>query len=633
MFELAAKPAAGAALDQVAIATASATVVTLALLWLISGHRSGRLPHLTRAAAAVERATGLPGWAALPNLLAMVSLLTALLGMYWDIALHVGIGRDEGPLANPAHYLILAGLYGVFSAGILAVALPRAGQRPGPAALRLGRDWYAPVGGVLMAACGAFALIGFPLDDVWHRLFGQDVTLWSPTHLMLIGGAGMTLVGQAVLLTEGMRARRLAAASGDGAPPAQAATGTAGDDAPSRLVAWRRTGIVGGFLVGLSTFQAEFDFGVPQYAQVFHPFLVALAAGVALVCARLWIGPGGALLSATMFLVVRGVVDALAGPVFGEPFPVLPLYLAEAVLVELAALALVRRPLAFGCVCGLLIGTAGFAAEYAWTNVAFRLPWRSDLLPEGLVFAVAGGVAGGLLGALFALGLTGRLPRPAVARAGVGVAAAAVAACVAVALATASVPDDVRAQVELTGITGDAATREAHATVRIVPASAARDAKWLTVTSWQGGGLHVDRLERVGDGVFRTTEPMPLHGEWKTLVRLHAGTHLTAVPVYMPEDPAIPAPAIPAPARFERSFMAEIDLLQRERKDDVPAWLWVAASSVVLALYAAFFAALAWGVGRLSRRWDAPVGPPVEPRGGEGAARGGAPIPRPVTAR
>ena len=41
-----------------------------------------------------------------------------------------------------------------------------------------------------VAACGGFALLGFPLDDMWHRLFGQDVTLWGPTHLMLFGGAG-----------------------------------------------------------------------------------------------------------------------------------------------------------------------------------------------------------------------------------------------------------------------------------------------------------------------------------------------------------------------------------------------------------------------------------------------------------
>ena len=42
-----------------------------------------------------------------------VALLTAVLGMYWDISLHIDNGRDAGPLANPAHYLILIGLYGV----------------------------------------------------------------------------------------------------------------------------------------------------------------------------------------------------------------------------------------------------------------------------------------------------------------------------------------------------------------------------------------------------------------------------------------------------------------------------------------------------------------------------------------
>ena len=61
-----------------------------------------------------------------------------------------------------------------------APAAPPSGSRPA------GRPRS---GGVLICACGAFALLGFPLDDLWHRLFGQDVTLWGPTHLMLIGGA------------------------------------------------------------------------------------------------------------------------------------------------------------------------------------------------------------------------------------------------------------------------------------------------------------------------------------------------------------------------------------------------------------------------------------------------------------
>ena len=134
--------------------------------------------------------------------------------MYWDIALHINVGRDEGPLANPAHYLILVGLFGIFAAGCIAVGLPK-GEKPTPSAVRITEGWYAPVGAILIALAGGYALIGFPLDDMWHRLFGQDVTLWGPTHLMLIGGAAMTLIGQAILLREG---RPVAEGQGPRAP-------------------------------------------------------------------------------------------------------------------------------------------------------------------------------------------------------------------------------------------------------------------------------------------------------------------------------------------------------------------------------------------------------------------------------
>src|SRR5919106_1957748 len=201
----AAKPAGGAALDQILIANAMAIVASGALLWLVLGHRFGRRPYLAQAAAFAERKSGLPGWVAMPAGIAMVSLIVALLGMYWDIALHIDVGRDEGPLANPAHYLILAGLFGIFCAGFIAMALPR--ERPSETAVRINSGWYAPLGGVLMVLTSAFALLGFPLDDFWHRLFGQDVTLWGPTHLMLIGGAALTLVGMAVLLVQAVPAR------------------------------------------------------------------------------------------------------------------------------------------------------------------------------------------------------------------------------------------------------------------------------------------------------------------------------------------------------------------------------------------------------------------------------------------
>src|SRR6201995_853877 len=198
------KPAAGAALDQVAIATGAAIVVTVALLYLGLGHRSGKVPHLGRLGAFSRRVSGLPDWAGVPAGMIVVSLVTGLFGMLWDISIHIAQGRDPGPLANPAHYFILAGLFGVFSSGFVSMALPL--EKPCPTAVRITDDWYAPLGGVLIAVCGMFSLVGFPLDDMWHRLFGQDGTLWGPTHLMLIGGAAMTLVGLAVLLVEARRA-------------------------------------------------------------------------------------------------------------------------------------------------------------------------------------------------------------------------------------------------------------------------------------------------------------------------------------------------------------------------------------------------------------------------------------------
>src|SRR3954451_12834840 len=78
------KPAGGAAVDQIIIANLMAGAASALLLWLVLGHRSGKRPHLARAAAFTERVSGLPGWTSLPSAVAVGSLLVALLGMYWD---------------------------------------------------------------------------------------------------------------------------------------------------------------------------------------------------------------------------------------------------------------------------------------------------------------------------------------------------------------------------------------------------------------------------------------------------------------------------------------------------------------------------------------------------------------------
>lgn len=578
----AAPPAGGAELAQITIATLGATILTCALLYLGFGHRSGRVQLLQRLSDHAERFSGIPGWVAFPSLVATISLITAVVGMYWDIALHIDNGRDAGPLANPAHYFILAGLFGIFSAGFFAMVLPR--ERPSTVAIRLGRDWYAPLGGVLICACGAFSLIGFPLDDVWHRLFGQDVTLWGPTHLMLIGGAAMTLVGIAVLTVEGLRA------NANAETPVEELLHT-------KML--RAIALTGGLMLGLSTFQAEFDFGVPQFQLIFQPMLLMLAAGVGLVLARVYAGPGAALGAAGFFILVRGGLALLVGPVLGQTTPHFPLYLAEAAVVEAVALLVsTKRPLRFGLAAGIGIGTVGLAAEWGWSHLWMPLPWPESAFPEVAVIGLAAAIAGSTIGAWIGTHLSPIPPErsPLLRRAAV-CSAAVLAALVAYGLYTPT-QDGVRAEVVLKEVGGPAG-REVEATVRLDPPDAAADAEWFDVTAWQGGGLVVAPLERTGPGVYRSTEPIPVHGNWKAMIRLHDESSLTALPIYLPRDEAIPVGEVPAPAQFNRGFSDEHQLLQRESKGG-PAVLTAIAYATVLAITLSLLALLAWALHRLA---------------------------------
>jgi hypothetical protein len=576
-------PAGGAQIGQVLIATAAASLVTAGLLWFGLGHRSGRVRSLGRLADLMEARTGYPGWVALPSVLVTTSLIVALFGMYWDISLHIGIGRDPGPLANPAHYFILAGLFGIFSAGFIAIVLPKG--RPSAVAVKLGPDWYAPLGGVLICACGMFSLIGCPLDDVWHRLFGQDVTLWSPTHLMLIGGAAMALIGISVLAVEGARAR----------------AGEPGGPGRERLLPTfaRTVASTGGLLLGLSTFQAEFDFGVPQFAFVLEPMMVMLAAGVGLVVARIYAGRGAALGGALFFLALRGGLALAIGPVLGETMPHMPLYLVEALVVEaVAARVGTERPLALGLWSGVGIGTLGLAAEYGWSHLWMPIPWPSVAIAQIAAYGFAMAVAGGLLGAWIGARLSAEtgVRRPGL-RAAACAAALAISALVVFCLHTPSATG-VRADVALHTVRGGD-DREASAVVTMHPADAAEGAKWFNVTAWQGGGLVVDPLKAIGPGRYRTTRPIPVSGDWKALIRLHKGSSLTAAPIYLPRDSAIPAPEVPALPSFTRPFVNEHRILLREEKGG-GALITAVSYAVVAAIALGLLALLAWALHRLA---------------------------------
>jgi hypothetical protein len=595
-------PARGAGLNQVIGLSIAAAVIALAMLWVGYAHRTRRISWLSRIAEYMGEKFDRPSWVALPVLVFTTSIIGALFGFIWDVSWHIGNGRDPGPLANPAHYFIVIGLFGIFLAGMLAVVMPF--EKPGPAAVRITRDWYAPVGGVLMAGCGLYALIGFPLDDIWHRIFGQDVTLWGPTHLMMIGGAGFSLF--AVLMLEYEGGRTL---------PDTPEEGTFAR-AERPFIKFVRYLSCGGLLIGMSVYQIEFDFGVPQFRLVFQPMLIGAAATIGTIVARMTMGRGAAIIAALFAVALRGAVALIVGPILGAPINWFPLYLGPAIVVELLALTpLLRRPIVFGAVAGLGVGTVGLWLESLWIGAVYHYPWPVSMWGEALAMAVPVAVLAGLCAALFGMVLTAQpLPGRTI---GITIVAATVlvtGGAVANGLHI-RVPKQDTATIKLTDLPSPPGQRMVSADVQVNPPNlVSNHPDWLTILSWQGRmqhhrGLVIDPLDRVGPGHYISTQPIPGWGTWKTLLRVQDGRTMTAVPIWAPADDAIPAPEIPAMASSTRPFVLEVTILQRERDPNVPAWLFTAGGIVVLVFTLMVITALTWGAGRINAADTAPKRP------------------------
>ncbi|TMC05511.1 MAG: hypothetical protein E6J41_21930 [Chloroflexi bacterium] len=137
----------------------------------------------------------------------LACLLVASAGLAWDIAWHTFIGRDS--FLTPPHAVLYGG---VAAAGIVALAgvlLESWRRRPGTASLL--RVFHAPLG-LFVTGFGILTLVvSALLDNYWHELYGIDVTLWAPFHVMgLIGGLVAVLGVVYVFAAELARRRRLA---------------------------------------------------------------------------------------------------------------------------------------------------------------------------------------------------------------------------------------------------------------------------------------------------------------------------------------------------------------------------------------------------------------------------------------
>lgn len=107
----------------------------------------------------------------------ILGTLFGVLGTYWDIQHHILAGRESFWI--PPHLMVYAGvLFVLISSGIGLWSAHH---------MRHTRRMRHFSVAILMILLSVFLQVLLaPVDDLWHRLFGIDVTVWSPPHLLLL---------------------------------------------------------------------------------------------------------------------------------------------------------------------------------------------------------------------------------------------------------------------------------------------------------------------------------------------------------------------------------------------------------------------------------------------------------------
>jgi hypothetical protein len=133
----------------------------------------------------------------------LAAKLVAGWGVGWDIQWHILIGRDSFWIAP--HVMTYAGVTAavLISLGVLAyeTLLFRRGRLSSAGVLTLAgvtgtRGFHLAALGMLVTVAAA------PIDDLWHRLFGIDVTLWSPPHLLGLLGSQINSIACLLIACE-----------------------------------------------------------------------------------------------------------------------------------------------------------------------------------------------------------------------------------------------------------------------------------------------------------------------------------------------------------------------------------------------------------------------------------------------
>jgi len=142
-----------------------------------------------------------------PVVLGVTGLLLGWSGAGWDVAWHRALGRDT--FWSAPHVLMYTGTTLVGLSSLVALFTAMRGRPARTRELAIGPLHVER--SLALVGFGALGIISAaPFDDLWHRLFGRDVDIWSPPHMVAVVGAALAYTGWATAATRVVADRRVA---------------------------------------------------------------------------------------------------------------------------------------------------------------------------------------------------------------------------------------------------------------------------------------------------------------------------------------------------------------------------------------------------------------------------------------
>ncbi|MFN3848052.1 MAG: hypothetical protein ACK4NY_01430 [Spirosomataceae bacterium] len=118
----------------------------------------------------------------------VVCSMAVILGIIWDIAWHMSIGRDG--LFSPPHVVVYIGAAtaGIFSGYQVLKTSFWGNDFEKSRMVHFWGVFYSSLGGLFCIWGGLAAITSAPFDDWWHNTYGLDVQIFSPPHTVLLMG-------------------------------------------------------------------------------------------------------------------------------------------------------------------------------------------------------------------------------------------------------------------------------------------------------------------------------------------------------------------------------------------------------------------------------------------------------------